>query len=50
MLTLWENKLDDMAFTLYHPVLEAGIAKFRKYYEKFDDKPAYVLSLCTDLS
>ncbi|KAF9016916.1 hypothetical protein BDP27DRAFT_1251619, partial [Rhodocollybia butyracea] len=45
LLTQWENKLVDPHFELYHPALEAGLAKFRKYYEKFDEKPAYILSL-----
>ncbi|KAF9060114.1 hypothetical protein BDP27DRAFT_1237396, partial [Rhodocollybia butyracea] len=45
LLTQWENKLADEKFKLYHPAIKAGLAKFRKYYKKFDTRPAYVLSL-----
>ncbi|KAE9387347.1 hypothetical protein BT96DRAFT_768094, partial [Gymnopus androsaceus JB14] len=45
LLTQWENKRKDPRFELYHPALEAGLAKLRKYYLKFDEKPAYILSL-----
>ncbi|KAF9039640.1 hypothetical protein BDZ89DRAFT_945204 [Hymenopellis radicata] len=43
--TAWKKKLKDPKFQLYHPALEAGLSKLLKYYMKFDEKPAYVLSL-----
>lgn len=41
----WENKRKDPKFELYDPALDAGLDKLQKYYLKFDQKPAYILSL-----
>lgn len=46
LLTQWENKRKDPQFELYHTALDTGLDKLRKYYLKFDQKPAYILSLC----
>lgn len=47
LLTQWENKRKDPDLAQYHAALDAGLEKLRKYYLKFDEKPAYILSLCT---
>ena len=30
---------------MYHNTINDGLEKLKKYYTKFDEKPAYVLSL-----
>ncbi|KAI0054957.1 hypothetical protein BV25DRAFT_1777287, partial [Artomyces pyxidatus] len=45
LLTAWEDKYEDPVYSLYAPGLEMAIDKIRKYYTKFDDKPAYILSI-----
>lgn len=47
LLTLWETKLKDPDFALYHDAIQDGIDKLQKYYVKFDRKPAYIIGLCT---
>jgi len=41
----WEDKLEDSRYELYHDALKDGLAKIKKYYCKFDEKPAYIISL-----
>lgn len=41
----WEEKLEDPHYELYHDTLRDGLAKIKKYYCKFDDKPAYIISI-----
>jgi hypothetical protein len=43
----WEVKLKDLQFKLYHDAIKDGLAKLMKYYQKFDEKPAYILALGT---
>ncbi|KAF8057822.1 hypothetical protein FPV67DRAFT_1398734, partial [Lyophyllum atratum] len=43
--TVWEGKLKDPRFNIYHTALSDGLAKLRKYYFKFDEKDVYVLAL-----
>jgi hypothetical protein len=45
LLSRWEDKLGEPRFAAYHPALEDGIRKVKKYYCDFDNKPAFVLSL-----
>jgi hypothetical protein len=41
----WETKLNDSRFEIYHDALKDGLAKIMKYYCRFDEKPAYIISL-----
>jgi hypothetical protein len=41
----WEDKLEDSRFEIYHDMLKDGLAKIMKYYCRFDEKPAYIISL-----
>jgi hypothetical protein len=47
--TLWEKKCDGAAgfkrFLVYKDAIQNGLDKLRKYYNKFDEKPAYILTL-----
>lgn len=47
--TKWEKKRDGALgyerFTIYKEAIQDGLNKLRKYYCKFDEKPAYVLAL-----
>jgi len=43
--SMWEAKANNPEFTLYHNAIEDGLIKLRKYYSRFDNKPAYVLGL-----
>jgi hypothetical protein len=43
----WEVKLEDPQFELSHDAIKDGLAKLMKYYQKFDEKPAYILTLST---
>ena len=43
--TTWEEKKEDPQYELYHPAIERGLAKIRKYYNRLDDKPVYILAL-----
>jgi hypothetical protein len=43
----WEAKLEDPQFELYHDAIKDSLAKLMKYYQKFDEKPAYILALGT---
>jgi hypothetical protein len=44
-LTSWEAKLALSRYDLYHPALEDSTNKVRKYYNKLDLKPSYILAL-----
>ncbi|KAF8993036.1 hypothetical protein BDZ89DRAFT_973135 [Hymenopellis radicata] len=46
LLKQWTTKRKDPRFELYYPAIDAGIAKFEKYYSKFDLKPSYILAMC----
>jgi hypothetical protein len=43
--SVWEDKLEDSRFEIYHNALRDGLAKIRKYYCRFDEKPGYIISL-----
>jgi hypothetical protein len=43
--SVWEDKLEDSRFKIYHDALRDGLAKIRKYYCRFDEKPGYIISL-----
>ena len=43
--TSWEAKKADPRYKPYHPTIEHGLAKIRKYYTWLDDKPVYILAL-----
>ncbi|KAF5368777.1 hypothetical protein D9615_010411 [Tricholomella constricta] len=43
--TLWEAKLKNPMYVLYHAAIQCGLDKLNKYYSRFDEKPAYVLAL-----
>ncbi|KIM62266.1 hypothetical protein SCLCIDRAFT_25194 [Scleroderma citrinum Foug A] len=43
--TSWEAKKADPRYKPYHPAIERGLAKIRKYYTRLDDKPVYILAL-----
>ena len=47
--THWEKKHDGTAgferFSAYHAAIQDGLDKLQKYYNKFDEKPAYILAL-----
>lgn len=43
--SMWEVKVTDLRYELYHSANNDGLAKLFKYYSKFDSKPAYVLTL-----
>ncbi|KZS88169.1 hypothetical protein SISNIDRAFT_418509 [Sistotremastrum niveocremeum HHB9708] len=45
LLTQWESKLEEEDYEDYREGLTDAIAKVRKYYCKYDDKPAIVLSM-----
>lgn len=46
-LSRWEKKHTMPKYALFWPALDAGLNKMRKYYYKFDEKPVYVLGMCT---
>jgi hypothetical protein len=52
--TRWEKKRDGTAgferFSAYRAAIQDGLDKLRKYYNKFDEKPAYILALSTSNS
>jgi hypothetical protein len=41
----WEAKLKEPRFKIYHEAIEDGLIKLKKYYCRFDEKPAYILGL-----
>jgi hypothetical protein len=43
--TAWEAKLDSLEFFDYHPAINDGLDKLKKYYSRFDKKPSYILAL-----
>ncbi|KAF8335507.1 hypothetical protein F5887DRAFT_890288, partial [Amanita rubescens] len=47
--TRWEKKRDGSTgferFSVYRPAIQDGLDKLKKYYVKFDEKPAYILAL-----
>jgi hypothetical protein len=45
--SVWEDKLKDSCYELYHDALRDGLAKIKKYYCKFDEKLAHIISLST---
>ncbi|KIL55505.1 hypothetical protein M378DRAFT_182221 [Amanita muscaria Koide BX008] len=47
LLTAWELKLGDNRFKPYHAAISDGIEKIKKYYNKMDARPAYILSLAS---
>jgi hypothetical protein len=43
--TAWETKLASNRYSVYHNALHDGLGKLHKYYNKFDQKPAFLLAL-----
>ena len=43
--TAWEEKRGSSKYTSYHTALTRTLDKIKKYYNKFDEKDVYVLSL-----
>lgn len=43
--TEWEKKAESLRFNLYHDAILDGLAKVKKYYVKFDNILAILLSL-----
>jgi hypothetical protein len=43
--TAWESKSDNAKYAAYHDAIEDGLAKLKKYYSRFDQKPAFILAL-----
>jgi hypothetical protein len=43
--TAWESKLASSHYSVYHNALQDGLEKLHKYYNKFDQKPAFLLAL-----
>ena len=41
----WEAKNKNPKYTLYKNAILAGLRKIGKYYNKFDEKPVYILAL-----
>ena len=53
-LTKWERKRDGTRgyerFSIYKMAIQDGLDKLRKYYCKFDEKPAYILALSKSIN
>ena len=47
--TGWETKCDSSRYVLYKGTIDRGLTKIGKYYNKFDEKPVYILALGTFL-
>jgi hypothetical protein len=45
--TAWEAKTSNEKYKLYKDALADGLKKLKKYYTRFDEKPAYILALGT---
>jgi hypothetical protein len=43
--TAWETKLANPRYELFKDALTDGLTKIKKYYLRFDEKPAYILAL-----
>ena len=43
--TAWEAKLTVPKYIRYKRAIQNGLDKLGKYYQKFDDKPVYILAL-----
>ncbi|KAF8868815.1 hypothetical protein BD779DRAFT_1459077, partial [Infundibulicybe gibba] len=43
--TAWETKLALPRFAIYEDAIQDGLDKLKKYYSRFNEKPAYILSL-----
>ena len=41
----WEAKLTNPWYTLSKDAIQQGLRKIGKYYDKFDNKPVYALTL-----
>ena len=47
--TGWGTKCDSSRYVLYKGMIDRGLMKIGKYYNKFDEKPVYILALGTFL-
>jgi len=45
LLTAWKAKIADPHYTIFASVLQAGIDKLLKYYNRFDMKPCILVNL-----
>ncbi|KIK74142.1 hypothetical protein PAXRUDRAFT_41429, partial [Paxillus rubicundulus Ve08.2h10] len=43
--TAWETKCDAAHFVLYKQAVQRGLQKIGKYYNRFNEKPVYILVL-----
>jgi hypothetical protein len=43
--TAWETKASNSRYMLYQVALANSLKKLKKYYTRFDEKPAYILAL-----
>jgi hypothetical protein len=43
--TRWEKKRDSQHFVLYSEAIDAALDKIKKYYNRLDRKPCYILAL-----
>jgi hypothetical protein len=43
--TAWEAKRDKRSFAIYQDAIDDGLKKIKKYYSRFDEKPAYIIAL-----
>ncbi|KIK78607.1 hypothetical protein PAXRUDRAFT_163534, partial [Paxillus rubicundulus Ve08.2h10] len=43
--TAWETKCDAACFALYKEAVQRGLQKIGKYYNRFNEKPVYILAL-----
>ena len=46
LLTRWEKRRADPRFDLFHPVLDCGLEKLKKYYLNLDNTDIYILAQC----
>lgn len=47
LLTAWEAKKEVPKYAQFNRAIEAAVLKVKKYYNKLDDKPVFVLALGT---
>ncbi|RDX52411.1 hypothetical protein OH76DRAFT_1316067, partial [Lentinus brumalis] len=47
LLTRWEKRRADPKYALFHPALDKGLEKLRKYYLNLDNTDAYILAQFT---
>ena len=43
--TAWEAKCNDQKYIVFRNAIQDGLDKLKKYYSRFDQKPAFILAL-----